>query len=257
MSNLLIDDYPILVLPALASEIGLNEAIVLQQMHYWLKKSNHDYDGRRWIYNSFPEWQKHFPFWSVMTIKRAVYSLEKQNLLYVGNYNKAKFDKTKWYSINYEKLEGMKRPSYQNDTTNVSKRNDGVYQNDTTNTRDYTEITTETTNNNILSGNPTVSRIPYKEIVDYLNEKTGKNFKHKTAKTRKFIEARWNQDFRLDDFKKVIDVKTDEWLNTDSDKYLRPETLFGTKFEGYLNQKTKSTGMDQLERMKYDESYWD
>ena len=257
MSNLLIDDYPILVLPALASEIGLNEAIVLQQMHYWLKKSNHNYDGRRWIYNSFPEWQKHFPFWSVMTIKRAVYSLEKQNLLYVGNYNKAKFDKTKWYSINYEKLEGMKRPSYQNDTTNVSKRNDGVYQNDTTNTRDHTEITTETTNNNILSGNPTASRIPYKEIVDYLNEKTGKNFKHKTAKTRKFIEARWNQDFRLDDFKKVIDVKTDEWLNTDSDKYLRPETLFGTKFEGYLNQKTKSTGMDQLERMKYDESYWD
>ncbi|MCG2493197.1 conserved phage C-terminal domain-containing protein [Staphylococcus epidermidis] len=257
MSNLLIDDYPILVLPALASEIGLNEAIVLQQMHYWLKKSNHNYDGRRWIYNSFPEWQKHFPFWSVMTIKRAVYSLEKQNLLYVGNYNKAKFDKTKWYSINYEKLEGMKRTSYQNDTTNVSKRNDGVYQNDTTNTRDYTEITTETTNNNILSGNPTASRIPYKEIVDYLNEKTGKNFKHKTAKTRKFIEARWNQDFRLDDFKKVIDVKTDEWLNTDSDKYLRPETLFGTKFEGYLNQKTKSTGMDQLERMKYDESYWD
>ena len=257
MSNLLIDDYPILVLPALASEIGLNEAIVLQQMHYWLKKSNHNYDGRRWIYNSFPEWQKHFPFWSVMTIKRAVYSLEKQNLLYVGNYNKAKFDKTKWYSINYEKLEGMKRPSYQNDTTSVSKRNDGVYQNDMTNTRDYTEITTETTNNNILSGNPTASRIPYKEIVDYLNEKTGKNFKHKTAKTRKFIEARWNQDFRLDDFKKVIDVKTDEWLNTDSDKYLRPETLFGTKFEGYLNQKTKSTGMDQLERMKYDESYWD
>ena len=143
MSNLLIDDYPILVLPALASEIGLNEAIVLQQMHYWLKKSNHNYDGRRWIYNSFPEWQKHFPFWSVMTIKRAVYSLEKQNLLYVGNYNKAKFDKTKWYSINYEKLEGMKRPSYQNDTTSVSKRNDGVYQNDTTNTRDYTEIYSE------------------------------------------------------------------------------------------------------------------
>jgi len=143
VSNLLIDDYPILVLPTLATEIGLNESIVLQQMHYWLKKSNHNYDGRHWIYNSFPEWQKHFPFWSVMTIKRAVYSLEKQNLLYVGNYNKAKFDKTKWYSINYEKLEGMKRPSYQNDTTSVSKRNDGVYQNDTTNTRDYTETYSE------------------------------------------------------------------------------------------------------------------
>lgn len=257
MSNLLIDDYPILVLPNLATEIGLNEAIVLQQMHYWLKKSNHNYDGRRWIYNSFPEWQKHFPFWSVMTIKRAVYSLEKQNLLYVGNYNKAKFDKTKWYSINYGKLEGVKRPSYQNDTTSVSKRNDGVYQNDTTNTRDYTEITTETTNNNILSGNPTVSRIPYKEIVDYLNNKTNKKYKHSTGKTRRFIEARWNESFRLDDFKKVIDIKTSEWLGTNQEKYLRPETLFGTKFEGYLNQEIQPSGIDQLERMKHDESYWD
>lgn len=257
MSNLLIDDYPILVLPNLATEIGLNEAIVLQQMHYWLKKSNHNYDGRRWIYNSFPEWQKHFPFWSVMTIKRAVYSLEKQNLLYVGNYNKAKFDKTKWYSINYEKLEGMKRPSYQNDTTSVSKRNDGVYQNDTTNTRDYTEITTETTNNNILSGNPTVPSIPYKEIIDYLNEKAGKHFKHNTGKSKRCIEARWNEDFRLDDFKKVIDIKTSEWLGTSQEKYLRPETLFGTKFEGYLNQQLQPSGMDQLNRMKYDESYWD
>ncbi|HEI4275686.1 TPA: conserved phage C-terminal domain-containing protein, partial [Staphylococcus aureus] len=45
--------------------------------------------------------------------------------------------------------------------------------------------------------------------------------------------------------------------NTDSDKYLRPETLFGNKFEGYLNQKAQPTGIDQLERMKYDESYWD
>ena len=257
MNNLLIDDYPILVLPKLATEIGLNEAIVLQQMHYWLKKSNHNYDGRRWIYNSYKEWEQHFPFWSNATIRRTISSLEKQELLFVGNYNKAGFDNTKWYSIDYFKLEGVSKRLAQNEQTTCSKRADGLAQNEQTNTRDYTEITTETTNNNILSGNPTVSQIPYKEIVDYLNEKTGKNFKHKTPKTRKFIEARWNQDFRLDDFKKVIDIKTDEWLYTDSDKYLRPETLFGTKFESYLNQKTQSSGMDQLNRMKYDESYWD
>ena len=143
MNKLLIDDYPIQVLPKLAVEIGLNEAIILQQMHYWLNTSNHKYDGKKWIYNSYPEWQKQFPFWSLITIKRAIYSLEKQNLLHIGNYNKAKFDKTKWYSINYQTIEGMIRPSYQNDTTSVSKRDDGVYQNDTTNTRDYTENTTE------------------------------------------------------------------------------------------------------------------
>ena len=81
-----------------------------------------------------------------------------------------------------------------------------------------------------MSGNPT--RIPYKEIIDYLNEKTGKKFKHNTTKTKDFIKARWNQDFRLEDFKKVIDIKTAEWLNTDSDKYLRPETLLAVNLRG-------------------------
>lgn len=139
MNKLLIDDYPIQVLPKLAELIGLNEAIVLQQIHYWLNNSKHKYDGKTWIFNSYPEWKKQFPFWSLITIKRTIYSLEKQNLLLIGNYNKAKFDKTKWYSINYQTIEGMIRPSYQNDTTSVSKRDDGVYQNDTTNTIDYTE----------------------------------------------------------------------------------------------------------------------
>ncbi|HDJ6660876.1 TPA: DnaD domain protein [Staphylococcus aureus] len=139
MNKLLIDDYPIQVLPKLAKLIGLNEAIVLQQIHYWLNNSKHKYDGKTWIFNSYPEWQKQFPFWSLITIKRTIYSLEKQNLLLIGNYNKAKFDKTKWYTINYQTIEGMIRPSYQNDTTSVSKRDDGVYQNDTTNTIDYTE----------------------------------------------------------------------------------------------------------------------
>lgn len=94
--------------------------------------------------------------------------------------------------------------------------------------------------NNTMSGNPTVSPIPYKDIIDYLNQKTGKQYKHTTGKHRRFIEARWNEGQRIDDFKKVIDIKTAEWLNTDSDKYLRPETLFGTKFEGYLNQRTNN-----------------
>ena len=53
LSNQLIDDYPILVLPKLAEKIGLNEAIILQQIHYWLKDSKHKYDNKNWIYNSF------------------------------------------------------------------------------------------------------------------------------------------------------------------------------------------------------------
>lgn len=254
MSNLLIDDYPILVLPKLATEIGLNEAIVLQQMHYWLKKSNHNYDGRRWIYNSYKEWEQHFPFWSNATIRRTISSLEKQELLFVGNYNKAGFDNTKWYSIDYFKLEGVSKRLAQNEQTTCSKRADAVAQNEQTNTRDYTEITTETTNNNILS--PSSTAYPYKDVINYLNQQTGKHYKSTTKKNQTVIRARTDEGFTLDDFKQVVNNKVAEWKGTDMEKYLRPETLFGNKFEGYLNQELQPSGMVQLERMKHDESYW-
>ena len=143
MSSLLIDDYPILVLPKLATEIGLNEAIILQQMHYWTNKSNHIHDNKRWIYNSYKEWEQHFPFWSNATIRRTISSLEKQELVLVGNYNKAGFDKTKWYSINYSTLEGVSKRFAQNEQTSCSKRADAVAQNEQTNTRDYTENTSD------------------------------------------------------------------------------------------------------------------
>ncbi|MCE5145114.1 DnaD domain protein, partial [Staphylococcus aureus] len=140
MNKLLIDDYPMQVLPKLAELIGLNEAIVLQQIHYWLNNSKHKYDGKTWIFNSYPEWQKQFPFWSERTIKRTFGSLEKQNLLHVGNYNKAGFDRTKWYSINYETLNKLvARPSGQNGPTMRTNWHDARGQNDPTNTIDYTE----------------------------------------------------------------------------------------------------------------------
>ena len=63
------------------------------------------------------------------------------------------------------------------------------------------------------------------------------------------IHARCEEGFTVDDFKKVIDKKCAEWMGTDWEKYLRPETLFGTKFEGYLNQKDKAeekSGMDSI-----------
>ncbi|MES9689121.1 conserved phage C-terminal domain-containing protein, partial [Bacillus sp. JJ353] len=81
--------------------------------------------------------------------------------------------------------------------------------------------------------------IPYKLIIDLLNKVAGTKYRHTTPKTKTLIKARWNEGFRFDDFKHVILVKCEEWRGTDLDKYLRPETLFGTKFENYLNQKPK------------------
>lgn len=94
-------------------------------------------------------------------------------------------------------------------------------------------------------------KIPYVEIVTYLNDVVGKNFRSTTGKTREVIRARWNENFRLDDFKRVVDIKAKEWKNDSYWKrFLRPETLFGTKFEGYLNQETEEDKQpDQFENL--------
>ena len=104
MNNLLINEYPLMVLPGLAKKIGLNEAIILQQVHYWLKTSAKQRDGKTWTYNTYQDWQKQFPFWSERTIRRTIKNLEDEGYLISGNYNKLAYDKTKWYTIDYEKL---------------------------------------------------------------------------------------------------------------------------------------------------------
>lgn len=79
--------------------------------------------------------------------------------------------------------------------------------------------------------------IPYAKIISRLNEKTGKQFKPTTKETRRAINARWNEGFRLDDFNRVIDIKSLKWKkDAKMVDFLRPQTLFGTKFEAYLNE---------------------
>lgn len=110
----------------------------------------------------------------------------------------------------------------------------------------------ELSNKDILSAKP--DRIPYAEIVDYLNEKAGRQFKSSTKKTQSLIRARFNDGWKVDHFKTVIDNKVAQWKGDNNmQRYLRPDTLFGTKFEGYLNEdapkKTKQEGW--FERDEY------
>jgi uncharacterized phage protein (TIGR02220 family) len=78
-----------------------------------------------------------------------------------------------------------------------------------------------------------------RNIVGYLNEKANTHYKISSQKTKRLINTRLCEGYTFEDFKVVIDKKCTEWLNTDMSKYLRPETLFGTKFESYLNQKVR------------------
>lgn len=76
-----------------------------------------------------------------------------------------------------------------------------------------------------------------KEIVAYLNQRVGKNFKANTKGTQRLINARLKEGYTVSDFKRVIDMKAAQWQGTEMDKYLQPSTLFSTKFEGYVNEK--------------------
>ena len=91
----------------------------------------------------------------------------------------------------------------------------------------------------------------YTRICSRLNEKAGTNYRPTSKATQRHINARLAEGFTVDDFLRVIDVKCAEWAGTDMGKYLRPETLFGSKFENYLNQQTKQQKSGQTQS-----GYW-
>ena len=222
-----------------AKEHGVNEAIMYQYFSYWIAKNKandkHFYDGYTWTYNSQKALTELFPFWNRAKIQRIISSLENQGLLIKGNYNQLSYDRTTWYA-----LPKFEQSVVQNQTVNCSDLNNERFKNEQPIPINY-QLTKQLTNKDIkdiVEHSPTAP-IPYEEIVQYLNQKTGKNFKHTSKVTQRHIRARLAEGFTVSDFKQVIDKKCSDWLRDQKMKeYLRPETLFGTKFESYLNSKS-------------------
>jgi hypothetical protein len=134
--SLFIDERPILVMPRLATRIGLNDAIILQQIHYWLTNYEdkddrlHFRDGSWWVWNTAEEWQVNFPWLSVTTVRRTLASLRERGYVACNDtYNKNAYDRTLWYTIDYDKVYdeagNEKNPSCQNDET-PSCQNDNI-----------------------------------------------------------------------------------------------------------------------------------
>ncbi|MEC1744147.1 hypothetical protein [Schinkia azotoformans] len=148
MSRLLLDDKPLLLLPSLAKVIGVNEAILIQQLHYWLQESQHFHGGYKWIYNTYEDWNEQFPFWSISTIRRIITKLENSKLIITGNFNRKTFDKTKWYRIDYKKLDDLSSaktvtPCVQREQTACSDCTDGEVNLNTPIPESTSEITTD------------------------------------------------------------------------------------------------------------------
>lgn len=205
----------------IAQRFGVNCAVILQNIWHWVQKNEANgtnfYDGTYWTYNSTKAFTKQFPYLSQKQIETALKKLRDEDIIKTGNYNVVKYDRTLWYAVT-EKGKCILLSG----EMEMQEKGNGI----PPKVEPIPDINQDV--------NADVK--PYEDIIAYLNEKTGKKFKATSKKTRDLINARMKEDFTPEDFKLVIDIKCASWLRDKKmNEYLRPSTLFGTKFEEYLN----------------------
>lgn len=231
MSNLLLDERPLIVLPSLAAMLNsLDEAVILQQIHYWIEKRQNYREGRYWVYNSMENWMQQFPWIkSRTTLTRYFNNLEKKGLLITGNYNKAGFDKTKWYTIDYSTLSDFEQRLYRTCTTSDQNLVNGMNRTCTTNTIDYTEITSESTTNkqaNAVSADADLSE-SFNKLWNLYPKKQGKKdaFRHYKAWRKKSKDN--TDDYllrKLNEYKAYL--AANQWLHP-----MNGSTWFNGRFD--------------------------
>ncbi|EPL9887308.1 conserved phage C-terminal domain-containing protein [Klebsiella pneumoniae] len=251
--SLLMPSRPIVINPDLAYSIGLNEAIALQQVNYWLQETNSglERDGVRWIYNTTEQWLEQFPFWSESTLKRTFTRLKSLGVLKVEQLNKSQRDMTNYYTINYEselldevKVTKSKKskcavPSGQNDTmeeVNVkrsirSKRTAVIRSNWHDDlTENTTESTTEITGKDSCPVAPQSDQTdPAALVLDHFNQVTNSTYGKggRTKTTLGYIRGRLAEDYSPEDLMLVVDYLNEKWAQDPKmSDYLRPKTLF-------------------------------
>lgn len=209
----------------LATEVGVEKAVLLDNIYFWIAKNRandkHFIDGEWWSYNSSKAFGQMFPYMKDKSISRWLRELESDGYIKSGNYNKVKFDRTKWFSLtdlgfsffesslpilsNGELEKGQPIPDSKPDKKDI------------------------------VGQDPTMDVL--KKTIEYLNAKTFRTFKETSKGHQRHINARLKEGFLFEDFKAVIDFKAEQWLKDETMKsYLRPETLFGNKFDGYLQE---------------------
>lgn len=266
-----------------AAKYGTNVSILLGNINYWIQKNKengkHFHDGRYWTYNTVAAFHALMPFMSESSIVTALGKAEAEGLLVTGNYNKLPFDRTKWYALT-EKGEAIfgshdskcRATDSTSEGDSISKKSkmDGskiendISEIDGSNTKVKQMNNSEENQKHIVRKDASAQRPepsrPWNdeeaekvaEVVQELNEKTGSHYRPTSKATMRHVLARLREGFTIDDCKEVIRKKSDEWGGTDMAKYLRPETLFGSKFEGYLNAPEDPKAKERAEKAKAD-----
>ena len=182
---------------------------------------------------------RHLPF-SEETIRNSLVELIKEGVLSIDTKNNILYQKR---MVNDGLLSETRAEAGSKGgkiSKRLSKDVSKTKANSQANTQANTDIDIDNEIDNDIDISLSLKDLKDKEIIgiiEYLNQEADTNYKSTSVKTKTLIKARMKEGFTVDNFHTVIQKKTAEWKNTEQEKYLRPETLFGTKFEGYLNQK--------------------
>lgn len=213
-----------------AKVYGVHAAVLLNNIAFWCLKNKangtNEYDGNFWTYNSKKAFSELFPYMTARQIDYALKRLIDDGVLITGNYNANAYDRTLWYAVTEKgfsilqicAMDGAKKRNGRPENVEpipdkkpVEKQSDKK-----DNIKQYVE-----------------------QIVEHLNEKAGTAYRASTKATQQHINARLSEGFTVEDFFKVIDSRCAEWMGDPKmAQYLRPSTLFGPKFENYLNTPT-------------------
>ena len=222
----------IVVNKQLARAFGLEESVLLgelaSQMEYWQQRGEAS-DG--YFYSTI-ENVKDSTTLSVKRQRSALNALKEAGIIDV---KLAGMPAKRYIRINEKQLALiLLNNSSQNGTTSLSE------------TAKLDTPKQPTNNNNINNNKNNNNKEIYIAVIDYLNSKAGTHYKPSSKATQQHINARLAEGFKQEDFLRVVDNMCTVWKGTEWEQYLRPSTLFGSKFENYLNRKTQSKGANGI-----------
>ena len=232
-------------------------AALLNQMIFWSDKTKRR-DG--FFYKTYKEWEEE-TFLSEYQVRRASNSLKELGFLET-KLKKANGSPTLHYKLDMDALS-------ESIVKKLKNRNQTNLRNDTEVSQE--SLTVDDTVNDNSNTSVEVAKYPYKEVIEYLNEKTGKSISYRSNGNKKLIRARINEGYTVEDLKKVIDNKVNDWFGKGikfsngkpAENYLHPSTLFIPKnFDKYLNEEihesteTKPSGNNYIEDWSVFENLW-
>ena len=215
--KLLVDGRLLFLSQDLGIRIGIEEALFVQQLYYRLETRGVEKEGHIWYRQTYQGWAKQCPQWNIRKIKRLVMKLERYQIIISSNkFNSFKTDRSKWYRIDYEKIDQIVQSEVYTQEELLPEEENLSEKNTKSNAHHSNEIA---------------------NIIHYLNEKAKKNFNDHSKTSTRLIKAILKEGYTAEDCYLVIDEQVRNWKNDPQmNKYLRPITLFRPgNFESYLN----------------------